>query len=420
MSKYIIQPGNKLSGEIKVHGAKNAALKIFPATLLSKQPCTINNVPEIEDVFRVIEILKQLGANVEKTGDHQYSVDPVPANSCELPEELMKKLRASIMFVGPLLVRCGEVKFLHPGGCVIGAGKRPIDLFLAGFKAFGAEIKLEDGWYHIRGHNLQGAKFFFPKISVTGTECLMMTATLIPGKTVLKNCALEPEIPVLAEYLNKCGAKIKGAGTSTIEIEGVKELSADKFDIIPDRIETGTFAILAAATKNDLTITNCNPEHVEALWAMFDRNEIKYELKNDSIKIHGPKSIKSADLTVHEYPGFATDLQPPYTLLMTQAEGNSLIHEPIYDRRIFFIDLLAQMNANIILCDPHRVVVQGPSQLYGRTLVSPDLRAGITLVIAALCAEGQTTIENIYQIERGYESIVNRLQGIGVDIKNVK
>lgn len=417
MSKFIIQPGNKLSGEIKVSGAKNSALKIFPATILSKQPCTIDNVPEIEDVARIIEILTSLGAKIEKTDKNQYSVDTSGITTSELPEELMKKIRASILLVGPLLVRFGEVKFLHPGGCVIGAGKRPIDLFVAGFQALGAEVKEEGGWYHLKGKNLKGSSFFFPKISVTGTESLMMTATLVPGKTILKNCALEPEIPALAEYLNRCGAKIKGAGTSIIEIEGVAELGADNFTVIPDRIETGTFAILAAATKNDLTITNCNPDHAGALWAIFDRNGIKYEQKNDSVKIYAPKKIQPWDLVVHEYPGFATDLQPPYTVLMTQAEGSSLIHETIYDRRLLYADLLSQMGANIIMCDPHRIVVNGPTQLYGRTLVSPDLRAGITLIIASLCAKDRTIIDNIYQIERGYEDIVKKLQGIGVDIK---
>lgn len=323
------------------------------------------------------------------------------------------------MFVGPILARAGEVEFPHPGGCVIGAGARPIDLFLEGFKAMGADIRVNDGFYKIKAKKLTGCEYFFTTVSVTGTESLMMTAVLAAGRTILKNCAMEPEIVSLADYLNSQGAKIKGAGTPTIIIEGVESIRAGEYKIIPDRIETGTFAIMAAASKSEITITNCEPAHIESLLTIFSKIGIKFERGDNWLKIKKVKSIKPYSVKTHEYPGFPTDLQSPYTILMTQAEGRSLIHETIYDRRLLFTDILTQMGADIIMCDPHRVVVNGPTKLIGRKLTSPDLRAGIAIIIAALIAEGQTEIDNIYQIDRGYENIDARLRSLGADIKRI-
>ncbi len=248
----------------------------------------------------------------------------------------------------------------------------------------------------------------------------MMTACLIQGETILKNCAMEPEIVSLADYLNRCGAKIEGAGTPIIKIKGVKKLRGGEYKIIPDRIETGTFAILAAASNSGkVLIKNCFPGHLEALWFLFDKIGVNYSLSRDSVKILPTKKLLACDVTTHEYPGFATDLQSPYTVLMTQSYGSSLIHETIYDRRLLFTDILTQMGANITMCDPHRVVVTGPTKLYGHRLVSPDLRAGVALLIAALLAKGKTEIDNIYQIDRGYERLDQRLRKIGADIKRV-
>lgn len=320
------------------------------------------------------------------------------------------------MFAAPLLARFGEVSFPHPGGCVIGAGKRDIDFALEGFAALGAKIDLKDGYYKIKAKKLSGGNFFFPWISVTTTELMIMAAVLAKGQTVLKNCAMEPEIKALADYLNSHGAKIEGTGTPNIIINGVDSISAGNFTVMPDRIETGSFACLAAATHSEIKITHCWPEHIRSLLEIFHRIGIPFTEGEDWLLIKPAEKILSHSIKTHEYPGFPTDLQSPYTVLMTQAEGQSLIHETIYDRRLLYTDLLSQMGANIIMCDPHRTVVSGPSLLHGRKLTSPDLRAGIALVIAALTAEGRTEIDNIYQIERGYENIAERLKTLGADI----
>lgn len=418
MAKFIIHGGKPLSGEIACCGAKNEALKLIPAVLLMDGNVEISNLPVIEDVERASELFKYLGGTVEEKGDKTWSFNAEGVKEYRLSSDLVNKFRASIMFVGPLLAKFGKAEFPHPGGCVIGAGSRPIDMFLDGYQKFGAKVHYDDGHYIITAPNgIQGAYCFFSQISVTTTESMMMMGTLAKGKTILRNCAMEPEIIELADFLNRAGAKIKGAGTPEIVIEGVESLNGVPVEVMPDRIEMGTFAMLAAATRSDLTITEACPEYAEVLWGMFDKIGIKYELGLDFIKVFGSQSdLKSLDIKTHEYPGFPTDMQSPYVVLMTQAKGSSLIHETIYDRRLLFADSLSQMGASIVMCDPHRIVVNGPSSLHGKKLVSPDLRAGIALVMAALMAEGKTEIDNIYQIDRGYEDIENRLRAIGADI----
>lgn len=418
MSKFIIQGQSALSGEIEIKGAKNAALKIIPAALLSSEKITITNLPNIEDIDKAISMIKDLGANVKRQ-NNVLEIQTSNISNNKLNIEEASKFRASIMFVGPLLARFGEVKFPLPGGCVIGAGGRPIDLFLDGFKKLGAEITEKANYYHIKARKLNGCAYFFPIISVTATEAMMMTAILAKGVTVLKNCACEPEIKALADYLNEQGAKINGAGTSTIIIKGVKSIKAGQFEIMPDRIETGSFAIMAAAAKSEILITKCNPEHIQILLNIFNKIGIPFEQGSDWLKIKPAKNIRPYNIKTHEYPGFPTDLQPPYAILMTQAQGSSIIHETIYDRRLLYTDMLIQMGADIIMCDPHRVVINGPSKLHGRKLTSPDLRAGIAMIIAGIIAEGQTEIDNIYQIDRGYENIDQRLRALGVDIKRI-
>lgn len=418
--KFIINGGKPLSGEIEVKGAKNAALKIFPVALLTREPITISNLPEIEDCRRAEEMLEALGHQVKKIKDGEAEICFQNKKCINLPPDLVNKFRASIMFVGPLLATCGEAYFPHPGGCVIGAGIRPIDMFLDGFKKMGAEVEILENQYRLTAKKLKGANIFFPKMSVTGTESLIMTACAAEGKTVLKNCAMEPEIIALAEFLNSIGAKIEGAGTPVVKIEGVGKLDGGDYKIIPDRIEAGTFAMMAAsANSGEVLIKNCEPKHLEALWAQFDKIGVNYELGEDFVKILPSKKIIAGDISTHEYPGFATDLQSAYTVLMTQAEGRSLIHETIYDRRLLFTDMLVQMGADIIMADPHRVVINGPSKLHGRKLVSPDLRAGMALISAALIAEGKTEIDNIYLIERGYEKLDERLRRLGADIEKI-
>lgn len=416
MPKFIITGGQELRGEITVKGAKNAALKIIPAAILSPETITINNLPDIEDIGKSFDLLADLGAEVKKQGD-SVTINTAKIQKTELSAKLADKFRTSVMFVGPMLVRYSEVKFPHPGGCVIGAGSRPIDLFLEGFKAFGATVEEVAGkHYWVKANKLRAADFFFPLVSVTVTESLMMTACLIPGRTTLRNCAMEPEIEALADYLNSQGAKISGAGTPTITIEGVEKLQAGTFNVIPDRIETGSFAIMAAATGSEIKITHCNPEHILSLLAIFDQIGIAYERGADWILIKKSGKIKPHDIRTHEYPGFPTDLQSPYVVLMTQAGGTSLIQETIYDRRLLWTDMLSQMGANITMCDPHRIVIGGPTKLYAKKLISPDIRAGIALVIAALIAEGTTEIDNIYQIDRGYEKLDERLAALGAKI----
>ncbi len=418
--KFLIKGRKPLKGEIAVSGSKNAALKIFPIALLTQEPIRVSNVPEIEDVFRAQEMLVALGHEVKKIKTGTFEIKFKSQKCLDLPINLVNKFRASIMFVGPMLATCGEVRFPHPGGCVIGAGARPIDLFLDGFQKMSAKIKISNNYYHLTAKKLKGANIFFSKISVTTTESLMMTACFASGETILKNCAMEPEITSLAEYLNSCGANIEGAGTPTIKIKGIQRLKGGEYKIIPDRIEAGTFAMLAAASNSgEVLIKNFNPAHLEALWVLFDKIGVNYVLSKSSVRISPSKKLVSCDMTTHEYPGFVTDLQSPYTLLMTQAYGSSLIHETIYDRRLLFTDILTQMGADIIMADPHRVVVNGPTPLYGRQLVSPDLRAGVALIIAALIAFGKTEIDNIYQIDRGYEKLDERLRKLGADIKRV-
>jgi len=377
----------------------------------------LNNVPDIEDIKQIIEILKDLGAEIVKNNNSQYKISTKNINKTELNISLAHKLRASIVLVGPMLARFGEVRLPYPGGCVI--GRRPIDIFIDGFKALGVEVEESKSGYYFKTQKLKGVKFIFPIVSVTATETLMMAATLAKGKTILINTACEPEILALADYLNSCGAKISGAGTHTIIIEGVNKLSATIFDIIPDRIEAGTFAVLAAATKSDLIIKNCNPANLEVPLLMLKKAGVNFLTGNDNIHMLPSKKIKAINIVTHEYPGLVTDLQAPFTVLLTQAQGMSLVHETIYEGRLFYIDKLNKMGANIILCDPHRIIINGPTKLFGHKIESPDIRAGIALVIASLIAEEKTEIDNIYQVDRGYERIEERLRGIGADIKRI-
>ncbi len=418
MPKFIITGGQKLNGEISVGGAKNNAQIMIPVALLSTETITLKNVPIIDGVEKSLELLRDLGAEIIE-GDHQLEINTSKINKNELDKQIADKFRTSVMFVGPILARLGEVKFPHPGGCVIGAAGRPIDLFLEGFEALGAKVEIKDRYYHIRAKKLKGAEFFFTTMAVTGTQSMLMTACLAEGRSVLRNCAMEPEVIALADYLNSQGAKISGAGTPTIIIEGVEKLSAGICEIIPDRIETGSFALMAAATNSEIKITNCNPEHILSLLTIFDKIGVNYEKGQDYLLMKKSEHIKAYNLKTHEYPGFSTDLQSPYVVLMTQAHGSSLIQETIYDRRLIWTDMLSQMGAAITMCDPHRIVVNGPTYLYAKKLISPDIRAGIALVIAALIAEGATEIDNIYQIDRGYEQLDLRLKKLGALIERV-
>jgi UDP-N-acetylglucosamine 1-carboxyvinyltransferase len=418
MSKFVIKGLNKkLSGEIAVAGSKNAGLKAFAAALLTSDEVILQNIPEIEDIARMRDLLKALGAKLESVGDHAFSVQAADSLSTNLSSDIAKRLRSSIVLTGPLLARFGRVSFPYPGGCVI--GKRPIDIFLNGYKKMGAKIKesVDGGSFEISAKRLKGAEIFFRVVSVTGTETLMMAATLAEGKTVLHNAAQEPEIEILADFLKVCGAQISGAGTNTIIIEGVKKLNGGAFYNPPDRIETGSFAIMGALLGKNLRITNCVPNQIMSVIDHMTSMGVDTKYGKDWITVSRPKNLLTVDVKTHEYPGFPTDLQAPFSILLTQAKGMSLLFETIFEGRLGYIEDLNRMGANIIAYDTHRVAISGPTELRGREMESPDLRAGLAFIVAALVANGESIVHNAYNIDRGYERIEERLRAIGADIR---
>ena len=420
MEKFIIQGGTGVRGTIAVKGAKNHGLKAVAASLLSAEPITISNLPEIEDMFRLVEILKDIGATVEKRETGVYTIDTSTVSKTTLPDELVPKLRSSIVLTGPMLARFGKVVMPHPGGCAI--GRRPIDIFISGFEAMGVTHSMDNNGvntFTAPEGGLQGARYVFPKVSVTGTETLMMAATLANGTTTLVNAAQEPEVEALALYLNSQGANITGAGTSEIIIEGVESLSAGDCPVIPDRIETLSFMYLALATKSQLTITHCIPEHIATPIQLALDSGAQIDVTDTSITVHPWETLQPMQVTTREYPGFPTDGQSPLTVFLTQIEGQSEVEETIYTNRMFYTDMLNRMGANVVMHTPQHISVYGGTPLRGKVVESPDLRAGIAMVIAAVTASGTSEINNIYQIDRGYEAIDTRLKSIGVDIKRV-
>lgn len=418
--KFLIRGGKRLKGEIEVMGAKNSVLKALAASLLFSNPVTIGNVPQIEDVARMSELLMDLGAGIKKPDEKTLVVDNRNTNGTDLKREIAKKFRASIVLAGPLLARNKSASFPYPGGCLI--GKRPIDVFLDGWRAFGAAVRENGGGFEVVAKKLHGADFTFRVISVTGTETLLLTAALAHSKTILRNAACEPEIPALAEFLNDSGAKITGAGTSTIEVEGTggKPLKAKRlFRVIPDRIEAGSFLILGTALGKKIKITHCEPAHLSALMLQLKDAGVDLKVGNDWIQVSRPKTLKAVGVKTKEYPGFPTDLQAPYAVLMTQAKGESMIFETIFEGRLGYAEDLRRMGANIVLCDPHRILVTGPTPLRAREIESPDLRAGLAFILAALLAKGESVISNVYQIDRGYEKIDERLRKLGAEIQRI-
>jgi UDP-N-acetylglucosamine 1-carboxyvinyltransferase len=414
--RFTIDGPTTIHGSISVSGAKNEALKLLAAALLADGPVRIDRIPDIEDVRRMLEILERIGTTVTRSSG-SCVIDGTTCRTSVLPAELVPKLRAVLVLLGSLLARFRSATLPWPGGCAI--GRRPIDLFLEGFQTFGITVTERDGAYEFRVDNLHAARYVFPVVSVTGTETLLLLAVRTPGTSVIENAAMEPEIPALASFLNACGARIHGAGTPTITITGVDRLSGGDITCIPDRIETGTFAALVAACGGELEIRDCAPAHVAVPLQLLAAMGATVEADDATgvLCIRATPPLRAMGFRTHEYPGFATDLQPPFTVAMTQGAGLALVHETIYEGRLFYVDKLNKMGANVILCDPHRCIVEGPRRLHGTSLESPDIRAGIALLIAAACAEGRSTIENVYQIDRGFEKIEERLRGIGVRIK---
>ncbi|MEN9912869.1 MAG: hypothetical protein RLY66_277 [Candidatus Parcubacteria bacterium] len=420
-----------LKGTVHINGAKNAALKAMAAAVLFDGPVTLNNIPDNADIKTMIEVLKRLGAKVETVKDLDRGlsllIDSTPINSTDIDKDLAGGMRASVVLTGPLLARYGKVSFPAPGGCVIGA--RPIDLFLSAYEQLGATVNETDCLYEISGEKLSAQEITFKKISVGATETLMMAAVLVDGKTILNNCAKEPEIVNVAEWLNACGAKISGAGTSTIIIEGAKgKLLSSKvpFVTIPDRIEAGSFLILAALTAEDVLVENCEPKHLESLTELLKTSGVQMEISQSSIRVTNSSdqpAFKSFDIETREYPGFPTDIQAPAVVFLTQAEGKSTVKETIFEGRFKYIEDLIVMGATISAISPQEIAVTGPCSLKqsvdGTELTAHDIRAGFAVVLAALIGEGEFVVDNAHLIDRGYEKLEARLRALGADVVRI-
>jgi len=417
MDKLRIKGGNVLEGQIRVSGAKNSALPAMAASLLTKEEVILENLPLVNDIFTTRRLLRELGAMVEFEEDHAARIHAQKILSPEAPYDLVKTMRASVLVLGPLLARTGRARVSLPGGCAIGA--RPINLHIHGFQKLGATVRTEHGYVEASAERLSGAEILFDRISVTGTENLMMAATMAHGKTVLQNAACEPEIVDLASMLIAMGAHIKGAGTPTITIEGVNELKGTKHHIIPDRIEAGTFLIAGAMTNGNLEIMHINPTHLGSIIQKLRDTGVRIETGSASMTVQGNGQLRAADVATKEYPGFATDMQAQYMALMTQSAGTSVITENIFENRFMHASELMRMGADIRI-DGARAIVTGKTRLSGATVIASDLRASASLVIAGLVADGTTIIDRVYHLDRGYEKIEEKLRSVGANIERLK
>lgn len=415
MEVYKIKGAKRLKGTIKVNGAKNSAVALIPASLLANSPVTIEGLPEILDVWTLKEILEELGAEVTFENG-TMTIDPRNVVDIPLPNGNIKKLRASYYLMGVLLGKFKKAAIGLPGGCHL--GPRPIDQHIKGFEALGATVSNEHGAIYLRTEGLVGSKIYLDVVSVGATINIMLAAVMAKGRTIIENAAKEPEIIDVATLLSNMGANIKGAGTNVIRIDGVKELHGTKHTIIPDRIEAGTFMIMAAVVGDGVTIDNVIPFHVEALTAKLREMGVKVEEYEEKIFIPRSTNLHAVDVKTLVYPGFPTDLQQPFSVLMTQATGTSVITDSIYSARFKQIDELRRMNANGRV-DGRTAIITGPVKLEAAMVRASDLRAGAALVIAGLLAEGETEIQDIFHIERGYSSIIEKLQGLGADIRRV-
>lgn len=418
MAKFVIHGGKKLSGSVLISGNKNAVLPIMAATILTKGKCQLKNVPIIDDVVVMGRILEKLGARIKGMGTHELEIDTTKINKHKVDPELAKKLRAAILFLGPLLARFGKAKLRHPGGCII--GRRAVGAHFEALEKLGAKTITSAEDYESTVIKKRSAYIFLDEASVTATENAMMMASVIPGVTIIDDAACDPHIVDLALFLNSAGAKIEGAGTNRIRIDGVSDLHGASINIGPDYVDAGTFAIIAAVTKSKIKIENIRKEELTMILIYFKRMGLMVESANGSLTIL-PSTLNCppGKIQTRPWPGFPTDLMSPFIVMATQAEGATLCHDWMYESRMFFVDKLITMGANITLCDPHRVLVSGPTRLKGKALLSPDIRAGMALVVAALCAEGESTIDNVEIIERGHEEIEKRLRALGADIRRV-
>ncbi|HUX11529.1 MAG TPA: UDP-N-acetylglucosamine 1-carboxyvinyltransferase [Spirochaetia bacterium] len=424
MDKYVIDGSFPLKGRVKASGNKNAALPCLAATLLTDETVLLSNIPDIEDVQVMIDILKALGSSVESKAPGVYSITTSDISSSEIPLDLARSIRASLLFAGPLLARTGKVILPPPGGDVI--GRRRLDTHFLALQTLGARIEA-DGLFKITANKLVGDEIFLDEASVTATENAIMAACLAEGATRIENAASEPHIQDLCRLLNAMGAQIAGIGSNILVIDGVKSLHGTEYRIGSDYMEVGSFIGLAAVTRGDLEIEDACPAQLKMTKLAYGKLGIHWEQEGNSIRVSSGLQLRVIPdmggmipkIDDAPWPGFPPDLVSIMLVVATQVEGTVLIHEKMFESRMFFVDKLIGMGARIILCDPHRAVVSGPSRLRGSDLVSPDVRAGMAMVIAALCAEGQSRIQNVYQIERGYEKFVERLQGLGARIKRV-
>jgi len=420
MSKFIINGGKALVGKIDVKGSKNATTPILSACLLTKEECIIDNIPLITDVLKMIEILESMGVETEWIGECKLkvkagnNVDPDRMNL-----SMVGHMRSSILLFGSLLARFKKFKTKHPGGCIIGA--RPIGTHFDALKRLGANITQDGKFYYFEADELVGKTIVLKEFSVTATENLMIAATLAKGTTTIKIAAIEPHVQDLAKFLNKIGARIKNLGAHTIQIHGVEKLHGAEHKIIPDPIEAGTFAIAAAATKGSVEINNVNIHELDLVLEKLREMGVVLEAKDSKLLVKtGAKLNAVRKIEARIYPGIPTDLQAPFGVLSTQAEGTTLIHDTLYEGRFAYINELNKMGANAVICDPHRALITGPTNLYGQNITSFDLRAGATLIIAALLANGKSIIDKAEQIDRGYEKIDERLQYLGADISRIE
>ncbi len=419
MEKLIIHGGRRLQGRVKISGAKNAVLPIIAATLLGQDtPSLLDEVPALEDVRTITEVLHKLGVKAEFNHDkHQLLVDASVIGSCEAPYDLVRKMRASFLIMGPLLARCGQAKISLPGGCAIGT--RPIDLHLKGFEALGAKINIGHGFIEASApEGLTGAKIYLDFPSVGATENIIMAASMANGQTILENPAQEPEIVDLANYLNVMGAHIRGAGTNVIKIDGVPKLQGRDYTIIPDRIEAGTYMVAAAMTRGDVYIENAISEHLKPVIAKLKEAGAEIEEDVHGIRVKCDRRTKAVDVKTMPYPGFPTDMQAQFMAMIAVSEGTGLVTETVFENRFMHVDELKRMGANIRI-DGRTSIVEGVDRLTGCQVKATDLRAGAAMVLAGLVADGETQVGYIHHIDRGYDNLVAKLIGLGADICRV-
>ena len=415
--RIVGNPNLQLKGKVKISGAKNAVLPAITASLLTREKVRLKNVPLVKDVFTILTVMKELGANYSKR-KNTLSIQAKKIKSAEASYELVSAMRASILVLGPLLARYGKAIVALPGGCAIGS--RPIDLHIHGLEKLGATISLEHGYIKAEAKKLHGAEVEFEKKSVGGTENLIMAASLAQGETVLKNCSLEPEVSGLCELLVKMGAKVDGIGQETIRIKGVKELSGATHDIIPDRIAAGTFLVASALTRGNIVLTHVQPHHLDTIIEKLRYSGAKIEqLNNHSLRVIGSQDIRSQDVTTSPYPGFPTDMQAQFIVLMTQASGTSIITETIFDRRFTHINELLRLGANIEVSGD-KAIVRGKTPLSGAETLASDLRASASLVLAGLIANGETIVNEVEHLDRGYEKLEGKLKSLGAHIERIR